>query len=119
MDGNNSMKWMFQLGEHRIRDLRPFTDSDYLLPPEYVDQFSNEVSRQGPQVPISASEDDEGMEDILEKLHRAGCTSNFKAAAADEAQKAWGVFEENGYFVSACRHTLIMWFSDMIRSGEL
>jgi hypothetical protein len=113
------MKRMFQLGEHRIRDQRPFTDSDYLLPPEYVDGFSDEVtSRKGPSVPTRDGEDwldETAAEDVAS----AGCTSNFKAAASDETKKMWGIFEECGIFVSACRHGLIMWFSDMIRSGEL
>jgi len=49
-DGNNSMKQMYQLGD-RVRDSRPFTDTDYLLPPEYVNQYTDEVpSRRGAAV---------------------------------------------------------------------
>lgn len=47
------------------------------------------------------------------------CTTRYKAAAADEKKKMWAIFEETGFFVSTCRHSLILWFSDMIRSGEL
>lgn len=47
------------------------------------------------------------------------CTRNWKAASSSEKKRMWGVFEETGIFVSACRHSLILWFSDMICSGEL
>lgn len=125
-DGNNSMKRMRQLGLNHVRDPRPFTDSDYLLPPEYVDRYADEVaSRRGPAVQDGAEEPDDGQDDWEEvdedsaESTNAHCTKNWKAAAADEKKKMWGVFEETGYFVSACRHSLILWFSDMIRSGEL
>ena len=42
-DGNNSMKRMYQISTSRVRDLHCFTDSDYLLPPEYVNQYADEV----------------------------------------------------------------------------
>lgn len=48
---------------------------------------------------------------------RAECTNNFKSAH-QEGKTMWGVFEETGWFVSACRHSLVMWFSDMIWTGE-
>lgn len=117
LDGNNSMKRTFQLGEHRSINAQPFTDSDYLLPPEYVDQFKDEVrSARAPGVPVG---DEEVEGDSSEATLRAQCTTNWKAASADERKKMWGVFVETGYFLSACRHSLICWFSDMIRSGEL
>jgi Kyakuja-Dileera-Zisupton transposase len=124
-DGNNSMKRMRQLGLNRVHDPRPFIDSDYLLPPEYVDQYADEVaSRRGLAVQDGAEETNDGQndwEDIDEDAAESTnthCTRNWKAAAADE-KKMWGVFEETGYFVSACWHSLILWFSDMIHSGEL
>jgi len=123
-DGNNSMKRIGRLGNSYARDPLPFVDTDYLLPPEYVDQFADEVpSRRGPQVPGSIDAvDDELWEDMNEDDDEAlvaGCTQNWKAAASDEKKRMWDIFEETGFFVSACRHSLILWFSDMIRSGEL
>lgn len=120
MDGNNSMKRVYSLGGGLIRNPRPFTDTDYLLPPDYVDRFADEVSsRRAPAVP-DANEDvaDEEWEDLNDD-DEVPCTTNYKAAAADEKKKMWAIFEETGFFVSACRHSLIMWFSDMLRSGEL
>ena len=46
------------------------------------------------------------------------CATNWKAAAADEKKRTWGVFEETGIFACACRHGLILWIADMVRSGE-
>ncbi|KAF7966426.1 hypothetical protein HWV62_38406 [Athelia sp. TMB] len=121
-DGNNSMKRMYQLGDRRIRDMKPFTDSDYLLTPEYVDQFKDEVqSSRGPAVldrtrDVLDTDDTDNADDPTDPDE---CTTNFKAAAEDSHKTMWGIFEETGWFVSACRHSLILWFSDMIRSGEL
>lgn len=44
MDGNNSMKRVYSLGGGLIRNPRPFTDTDYLLPPDYVDQFAHKAA---------------------------------------------------------------------------
>ncbi len=44
---------------------------------------------------------------------------NWKAAAADETKKMWAIFDETGIFICVCRHGLILWITDMVRSGEL
>jgi len=45
------MKHMFCMGEHAITNMKPFTDTDYLLPLEFVDQYKDEVkSSQAPAV---------------------------------------------------------------------
>ena len=48
-----------------------------------------------------------------------GCVHNWKAAQSDSKKRSWEIFEENGLFVSACCHGLILWVMDMVRSGEL
>lgn len=80
-------------------------------------------SRRAPPV---REEDSEGVWEDIDKVAEGSgepeatkCTWNWKAAAADEKKRMWGIFEETGIFVSACRHSLILWFSDMIWSGEL
>lgn len=120
-DGNNSMKRLYKLGDRRVQDMRPFTESDYLLSPEYVDQYKDEVkSRRGPAVPDDNSDEDMGGEYTAQDPNtRPECTTKFRAAAADYKKTTWGIFEETGWFVSACRHSLILWFCDMLRSGEL
>jgi len=47
------------------------------------------------------------------------CTDKWKATAADDKKRMWGVFEETGIFASACWHGLMLWISDMVQSGEL
>lgn len=121
-DGNMSMRRLYQVGDRRIRDPTPFTDTDYLLTPEYVDIYKDEVqSRRGPAVPDSEQVEslDTGMSDLDSPPGQVECTTNFKAAASNSHKTMWGIFEETGWFVSACRHSLVLWFSDMIRTGEL
>ena len=63
LDGNNLMKRTFQLGEHRSIDAQPFTNSDYLLPPKYVDQFKDEVGMaRAPGVPVGDNKENGEVE---------------------------------------------------------
>jgi hypothetical protein len=87
------MKQMYQLGKHRAIDSKPFLDSDYLLPLDYVDQFKDEVaSRRGPAVPDRDGDKDDGQDSLepSEGMLRKGCTTNFKAAAEEERKRMWG-----------------------------
>lgn len=47
------------------------------------------------------------------------CTDRWKNLSDDQSKRMWGVFEETGVFVAACRHGVVMQLCDMIRSGEL
>lgn len=47
------------------------------------------------------------------------CVKNWKAASAEEKKKMWAIFDESGIFASVCRHGLVLWIADMVRSGEL
>jgi hypothetical protein len=49
----------------------------------------------------------------------APCADHWKASAAEERKRMWGVFDEAGVFASACCHGFIIWLADMIRCGEL
>jgi len=67
--------------------------------------------------------DGEGDSDVVEQGENTGadpslCANNWKAAQSDSKEWMWGVFAETGLFASACRHGLILWVADMIRSGE-
>lgn len=116
------MKRLYQLGECHVRDPRPFLDTDYLLTPQYVDQFKDEVGNTSKAPNIGTNEEEDSIDDGAQpnesfEKQRAECTNNFKSAH-QEGKTMWGVFEETGWFVSACRHSLVMWFSDMLRTGE-
>ncbi|KAJ3541684.1 hypothetical protein NM688_g6049 [Phlebia brevispora] len=129
-DGNNSLKRMLTVGGRQAADVRVW-EGDYFLQPSYVDQFANEVrkSQKGPYVPQDAeddgSDDDSIDGDAGDPTDGAGiptvdgCAKNWKANAAEEKKRMWSMFHESGIFMGACRHHMITWSCDMIRSGEL
>ncbi|KAG2351418.1 hypothetical protein BDR07DRAFT_1236916, partial [Suillus spraguei] len=34
-------------------------------------------------------------------------------------KKMWAIFDETGIFITACRHGSMLWYANMIKSGEL
>ena len=89
LDSNNLMKQTFQLGEHQSIDAQLFTNSDYLLPPEYVDQFKDEVkSARALGVPVGDNKENGEVEgDSSGATLQVQCTTNWKVASADERKK--------------------------------
>lgn len=59
--------------------------------------------------------------DVQERVKEAigACVKNWKAASAEEKKRTWDIFDECGIFAAACRHGMILWLIDMVRSGEL
>ena len=138
MDGNDSLKRIRSTGQRQTADIRVFSESDYFIPREEVDKFANEVrGRVSAKANPVPSDDQDDWEDVMDDVpissedtggdptdgadHLAadGCVHNWKAAQSDSKKKSWEIFEENGLFASACRHGLILWIMDMVRSGEL
>ncbi|KAG1885372.1 hypothetical protein F4604DRAFT_1878101 [Suillus subluteus] len=122
LDGGNSAKRMAE-GARNRGDMREYTESDYLLPRTYVDKFANEVQSRNLETldsPEANDDDDDNTEADPTRLNIASdCSKNWKAAASDEKKRMWSIFDETGIFVSACRHGLLLWVTDMVRSGEL
>ncbi|KAI0349439.1 hypothetical protein OH77DRAFT_1507473 [Trametes cingulata] len=138
LDGNNSLKRMAPTGGRANGDPRVF-DSDYILPREFVNQFAHEVkSRQQQKKPdVPDDESTAAPEELPPEEAPLGaelmegdptdgvpdginpCASNWKAAAAESNKRMWGIFDETGIFACCCRHGLILWFVDMVRSSEL
>ena len=139
MDGNNSLKRLAPRESRNAADLRKF-ENDYFLPRAFVDQFAGEVKTRQPQSKpnlvsndSSDSEDDsapaprfhatrpedDGADPTDGATEPSPCASNWKAASTEERKRMWGVFEETGIFACACRHGIILWLEDMVRSGEL
>ena len=134
-DGNNSLKRVLPFGNRKAADTRVFDGSDYILPRSFVDNFANEVKataapRRHREI-RSSGMDSEG-EDDADDADQGGdpadgavassvdhCVKNWKAAASDEKKRTWAIFDETGIYASACRHGLILWICDMVRSGEL
>jgi len=122
IDGNDSLKRIARVGAREIGDTQCFSESDYYIPSEEVDQWAGEVrSRRsaGEDSEDEASHDDEDRDPANDKSSNQGaCANNWKAAQSDSKKRMWGVFMETGLFASACRHGFILWVTDMIRSGE-
>lgn len=127
VDGNNSCKRMAQVGSHSPINAASFKDSDYFLSNSFVDTFSDEVrgtrtldetERMTIDVPDGTVNDTEG-DPVDTESENASCGKRWKAASGDELKRMWGVWAETGNMLSCCRHSIILWVVDMIRSGEL
>lgn len=120
---------MAMIDGREVSDHRILSNSDYFIPRAFVNSFANEVS-----MPVdSEGYQDEDLEeepamdetqggdltDGEKDSNVSDCARNWKAAAADDKKKMWEIFDESGVFMSACRHGLILWIIDMIKSGEL
>lgn len=83
-----------------------------------------DVPRTGDAQATDAAQSDQGPGNnelrtaIMKKLLK-DCVKNWKAASDDDKKRMWAVFDESGIFACACRHGLMLWIVDMIRSGEL
>lgn len=129
---------MASIGKREVADTRVFSDSDYYLTEEFVDLFANEVKARPSDSKLDDSKlDDDGGDELEEDWVDAEngdptdgvaaedreliqCAESWKAATADlRKKKMWGIFRETGIFASACRHSLVLWVCDMVRSGEL
>ncbi|KAK7441340.1 hypothetical protein VKT23_016587 [Stygiomarasmius scandens] len=119
-DGNNSLWRMATVAGRRVADQRVFADSDYYLPVEYVDKYTNEVKAR-PSLDDNRGNDDNDN-DIDEEdggdptdgsaaTFLAACTKNWKAASAESKKQMWNVFDETGLFASACQHGFVLWIA--------
>ncbi|OCH84166.1 hypothetical protein OBBRIDRAFT_815570 [Obba rivulosa] len=134
IDGNNSLKRMAKVGDCSVDNTRVFSESDYFLSKEFINQYTPEMkirkcnmeagddfSTGPPPEAVEDVGDDEGDPTDLapRRPGEKSCIDNWKAATDNLKKKIWGVFEEIGIFACACRHRFILWIMDMIRSGEL
>jgi hypothetical protein len=128
IDGRNSAKRILLVGDHQRGDMREYTDSDYMLPQPYVNQFANKVQSQPtpadtpePEDVVPAIWDDDNAypKDSSRQVMSSDCSKNWKAAAGEEKKQMWSMFDETGLFVAACHHGLLLWVTDMVRSCEL
>ncbi|KAG2151616.1 uncharacterized protein EDB93DRAFT_1240001 [Suillus bovinus] len=123
MDGGNSAKRMMGIGDRQCGDTRVYTESDYKLPHTFVDRFANEVLQSRSAHRDNGHPDDivsDAKEDVPHThIIAEDCSKNWKAAADEDKKRMWAIFDETGIFVAACRHGFILWYADMIKSGEL
>ncbi|KAI0069613.1 hypothetical protein K474DRAFT_1608419, partial [Panus rudis PR-1116 ss-1] len=130
LDGNDSLKRLKTMDGREVADKRVFEESDYFLPNDFVNKFAHEVKSR--RLDDDGEGEDATQDDSCDNLEEGDptdggsgdpalspCVKNWKAAAADEKKKMWGIFAESGIFASACRHGFILWLVDMVMSGEL
>jgi hypothetical protein len=121
IDGNDSLKRIARVGAREIGDTRCFSESDYFIPSEEVDEWAGEVSSgnagEDPEDDTSDNHEEPDLADG-DDSSQGPCANNWKAAQADSKKRMWGVFAETGLFASACRHGFVLWVADMVRSGE-
>lgn len=77
---------------------------------------SSDEDLAGAVAPAAAATEGTPVDGVGEK---SPCTDRWTNLANESQKKMWGVFEETGIFVGACRHGVVMAICDMIRSGEL
>ncbi|KAI0702856.1 hypothetical protein BC835DRAFT_1263436, partial [Cytidiella melzeri] len=119
MDGNNSLKRMATTADRTAADTRVLDDSTYFLSRQFVDQYANEIRGSPPPAEaVDGIEASAESADLRKKL-LAQCVDNWKSAAKEESKRMWSIFDESGIFASACRHGLVLWIIDMVKSGEL
>jgi hypothetical protein len=127
MDGNNSLKRIRQVGSRAIADHRVF-ESDYFLSHQYVNKYADEVKRKAPTSSPTGDADDTPETHLPEEGDptdgpqpgvTVACADNWKASQANDLRRMWNIYEETGIFAAACRHGMILWLADMVRSGEL
>ncbi|KAH8108225.1 hypothetical protein DFH11DRAFT_1517256, partial [Phellopilus nigrolimitatus] len=129
MDGNESMK--------RVRRTRTLDEdvtvcverpdgrgrgSHMFLEADEVDIFEDEVTQ---------ARAARAQERTRQKTHSTAsdlqstndkpspCVPRWKNMSDDSKKKMWGIFDETGIFITACRHGTVLQICDMIQSGEL
>lgn len=83
---------------------------DYYLPREEVNKWAKE-----------------GMEDLMKSFtpeaggedEEDGCTEWWQNMKEDVTTRAYGMYDETGFFPCLCRHGFILVVVDMVKSGEL
>ncbi|EIW56750.1 uncharacterized protein TRAVEDRAFT_127597 [Trametes versicolor FP-101664 SS1] len=139
IDGNNSLKRLATAEGRSAGDQRQFK-SDYFLSRDFVAKFANEVKARQQQSkpdlmdtsardemdseeldhgPFSNSDEGDPTDGTAADSASAPCATNWKAAASESNKRMWGIFEETGVFACCCRHGIMLWLVDMVRSGEL
>ncbi|KAF7968607.1 hypothetical protein HWV62_30025 [Athelia sp. TMB] len=122
-NSNFSLKYTAQAG---TADGRHFS-STYLLSRADIDIFKDEVKRRAttsadsenmpPDAPQDALNEPGDVTNVQEV--KTTCSKNWKAAANNSKKSAFEIYETNGVFPVACRHGLIVTFTEIIWSGEL
>ncbi|KAF8132147.1 hypothetical protein K438DRAFT_1694684, partial [Mycena galopus ATCC 62051] len=122
-DGNNSLKrfWRRQRevmrsdGTSSPRGTKEQLDDrvapgDYYLPRAEVDQWAKEgLDEMLKDFSPGSVEEDEG----------SGCAERWQNMKENVTARAYGIYDETGFFPCLCRHSFVLVVVDMVKSGEL
>ncbi|KAK7046968.1 hypothetical protein R3P38DRAFT_2507024 [Favolaschia claudopus] len=127
MDGNNSLP-RFELREREHIDedgttsrgaLKELHDNrvaagDYYLTREEVNRWAKDGLE---DLMKDFDHGEEGLED--EDEHDNGCSERWQNMKEDVTSRAYGLYDETGFFPCLCRHSFVLIVTDMVKSGEL
>ncbi|KAJ7094752.1 hypothetical protein B0H15DRAFT_798886 [Mycena belliarum] len=123
IDGNNSLKRFWRRereevledgssvpGTSKERHDGRVPGGDYYLSREEVDRWAKE-----------------GLEDMMKGFiaddgwveEEDGCTERWQNMREDVTSRAYGMYDETGFFPALCRHSFVLIVADMVKSGEL
>ncbi|KAJ6459907.1 hypothetical protein C8R45DRAFT_1056176 [Mycena sanguinolenta] len=124
MDSNNSLKRFWRCerevvdgngravpGASREQLDDRIVPGDYYISRAEVDKWSKEGMEELVKdfVPGSEEGEDEG----------GGCDERWQNMKEDVTARAYGMYDETGFFPCLCRHSFVLVVVDMVRSGEL
>ncbi|KAJ7094070.1 hypothetical protein B0H15DRAFT_921826 [Mycena belliarum] len=123
IDGNNSLKRFWRRDRDDVQEEGPaipgaskeWLDSrlpagDYYLSREEVDRWAKE-----------------GLEDMMKGFvadeawveEEDGCSERWQNMREEVTSRAFGMYDETGFFPALCRHSFVLIVVDMVKSGEL
>ncbi|KAJ6603182.1 hypothetical protein DFH09DRAFT_1242728 [Mycena vulgaris] len=88
---------------------------DYYLPREEVKKWGKESLR---ELMKDFSVEREGEEGEAE-AEELGCSERWQNMKEDVTARAYGMYDETGFFPALCRHGFVLKVVDMVKSGEL
>lgn len=91
---------------------------DYYISREDVNKFEDDNSPPLEYTPSHPTDKPTTMEADGASQEENPCEKRWKNMKDGATAKVWGVFEENGIFLSLCRHGYTLTVADLVRSGE-
>ncbi|KAI0689796.1 hypothetical protein BC835DRAFT_1437947 [Cytidiella melzeri] len=88
-------------------------------PTDGLQQSENSAAPMHTTDGLGATDSAHKLDSNLYKKLLDQCIDNWKSAAKEESKRMWSIFDKSGIFASACRHSLVLWLIDMVKSGEL
>ncbi|KAJ7073352.1 hypothetical protein B0H15DRAFT_806803 [Mycena belliarum] len=123
IDGNNSLKRSWRRNRDDVQEEGPaipgaskewlnsrLPAGDYYLSREEVDRWAKE-----------------GLEDMMKGFvadeawveEEDGCSERWQNMREEVTSRAFGMYDETGFFPALCRHSFVLIVVDMVKSGEL